>query len=47
MNASVNQCMANLRRAFKLRLENDPPLAINTPTFPMFEEDNVRHGLLT
>lgn len=44
--ATKNRFIAELRRSFKLGLKADPPLCARVPTFPKFEEDNVREGFL-
>lgn len=45
-SASINRCLANLRRAFVLGTREDPPLVLRIPYFPWQEEDNVRHGMM-
>lgn len=44
--ASKNRYISEIRRAFKLGMEADPPLCSRVPKLPTFEEDNVREGML-
>lgn len=46
--ASVNKCLANLRRALQLGADEDPPLVNRVPRwFGKIEEDNARTGILS
>lgn len=45
-DASKNRYMGELKRAFRLGTEMDPPLCGRIPKLPRFEEDNVRQGML-
>lgn len=44
--ATKNLYMAELRHAFKLGMEADPPLCARVPKLPKFEVDNVREVML-
>lgn len=43
--ATINRCLANLHRALKLGMSEDPPLVLRIPGFPwQSEADNARQG---
>jgi len=45
-NSTINRELAIIRRGFKLGAQEDPPLVLRQPAFPVLEEDNVRQGFI-
>ncbi len=45
--ATVNKELAHLRRAFRLGLQHEPPLAARVPHFRMLPVDNARTGIVS
>ncbi|MBI3609969.1 MAG: tyrosine-type recombinase/integrase [Nitrospirae bacterium] len=44
MDSTINRELAALRRMLKLGMQEDPPLVVRIPKFPILKEDNVRIG---
>jgi integrase len=44
--ASINKILANLRRAFQLGFDHEPPIVVKIPKFPRLKENNARQGIL-
>jgi integrase len=45
-DTTINRELSIVRRAFKLGLQQDPPLVHRQPPIPQLEEDNARQGFL-